>query len=305
MAWTYDYNKTTPPDTGESPRLGASRIRELKNALQERLNVCVYYPYTGNEVSDTCAGEIRRLLFHEPIETTPTVAASHGDLRLKDFDGKAELTWTDEDEHEVQLTSGGYLNGAVLLANSVDEDAVRLSNDSYLTGRNNADDGDVNIFKVNTSDGLTLGAVTTLPDTSKLATSGAPAADEQIANKKYVDDQIAAIPDTSLSAYTNEDSESNAMLKAHAYKAATDGFVSVVCTMGVKQNIRGYVGNTNDPAGAGDMVDASGTGDGGNNIAGMFFAVANDEYFEVTASNGTPAIRWKSIGTLSKPVDQD
>ena len=68
-----------------------------------------------------------------------------------------------------------------------------VGNDSYIVGRNNAGDGNINIAKVNTSDGVTLGAVTTLPDTSALATSGAPAADAQLANKKYVDDRRAYI----------------------------------------------------------------------------------------------------------------
>ena len=50
--------------------------------------------------------------------------------------------------------------------------------------------------------GGTLGVtgVATIGDTSKLATSAAPAADAQIANKKYVDDQIAAAL-TSFSAW--------------------------------------------------------------------------------------------------------
>lgn len=65
-----------------------------------------------------------------------------------------------------------------------------VGNDSYLTGRNNAGDGNIDIAKVNTSDGVTLGAVTTLPDTSQLATSGAPVADAQLVNKKYVDDHV-------------------------------------------------------------------------------------------------------------------
>jgi len=64
-----------------------------------------------------------------------------------------------------------------------------VTNDAYLQGRNVANTANINIAKVNTSNGITLGAVTTLPDTSALATSGAPAADAQVANKKYVDDQ--------------------------------------------------------------------------------------------------------------------
>ena len=50
---------------------------------------------------------------------------------------------------------------------------------------------------------LTSTGVATIADTSALATSGAPAADAQIANKKYVDDQITAGADP---AYTGGES---------------------------------------------------------------------------------------------------
>lgn len=65
-----------------------------------------------------------------------------------------------------------------------------LDNDTYLQAVDNAGTGFVDLIKATTGDEIILGAITTLPDGSKLATSGAPTADAQIANKKYVDDNI-------------------------------------------------------------------------------------------------------------------
>lgn len=108
-----------------------------------------------------------------------------------------------------------------------------------------------------------------------------------------------------FSAYTNQDSESNAMLKAHAYLAATAGFVSAKSNQtNNAQPLKGYVGLTNDPAGAGTEIQSSADGDSGSEKS-VFFAVAAGEYFEITQTTDTPVILWKSIGTLSKPVDQD
>ena len=70
---------------------------------------------------------------------------------------------------------------------AVDETKVKLSNDSFLKGRNAADNADVDIIKVNASDALELAAKLSDPDSS------APTADAQLANKKYVDDSVSAI----------------------------------------------------------------------------------------------------------------
>lgn len=108
-----------------------------------------------------------------------------------------------------------------------------------------------------------------------------------------------------LSAYTNEDSNGDAMLKAHAYKAATAGFVSAFVSLtNSNTSIRCYVGLTNDPEGAGDQIGAN-EADANASLKSLFFAVAEGEYFEITSPSGAPTIRWKSFGTLSKPVDQD
>jgi len=159
----------------------------------------------------------------------------------------------------------------------------------------------------NTSVGGTLESVgvATLADTSVTKTTAAPTADAQIANKKYVDDQIAAYiaSEVTLSAYTSEDSETNAMLKSHTYLAATDGFVSVYGTCNTNQTIKCYVGATNNPEGAGTLIQSV-EGAGGDQPMSGFFAVADGEYFEIIATS-VMTILWKSIGILSKPIDQD
>lgn len=64
---------------------------------------------------------------------------------------------------------------------------TNLKGNTFITGRNNADDGTVNIIKVNASDKLELGAV--LLD-NEPSTAAAPTVNGQLANKKYVDDQM-------------------------------------------------------------------------------------------------------------------
>ncbi len=106
-----------------------------------------------------------------------------------------------------------------------------------------------------------------------------------------------------LSVYTNEDSNTDAMLDSHAYKAVTDGFVLAFSTLtSSTHSIQGWVGSTNDPFGAGDRIAKQA---GTANTQYISFPVGKDEYFEVRAGSGTPEIWWKSFGTLSKPIDQD
>ena len=109
-----------------------------------------------------------------------------------------------------------------------------------------------------------------------------------------------------FSAYTNLDSESNVLLKSHAYQAATDGFVDAfVTTSGVGQAINIYVGSTDNPAGEGTLIQRHAQDTTGN-VLNVSARVAKDEYFEVTTtSTNAVTINWKSIGTLSNPIDQD
>ncbi len=139
-----------------------------------------------------------------------------------------------------------------------------------------------------------------------MASDSATAVSSQQALKAYVAAQIAAIiaSDVTLSAYTDEDFDSNTMLKDHAYKAATGGMVfAYSLTIDEGENLNVFVGTTNDPVGAGTLIQTS-EGATANNEHSIGVLVAEDEYFEIEC-NKTPIILWKSFGTLSKPVDQD
>lgn len=74
-----------------------------------------------------------------------------------------------------------------LAADAVGAAKIRLENNTNLRARNAANDGDVNIIKVNASD---------IPEFAQfpITPSAAPDADYEVANKKYVDDQISGIP---------------------------------------------------------------------------------------------------------------
>lgn len=121
--------------------------------------------------------------------------------------------------------------------------------------------------------------------------------------KAYIAAQIAA--EVTLSAYATQDSEANSMLKAHAYLAATGGWASSYVASQNTKALKIYVGATDDPEGAGQLIQVAEDAEGSsyNCVSAL---VAEGEYFEVTyEGTNTPVIRWKSFGTLSKPVDQD
>ena len=166
---------TATPQGSDDPAEADDRMREIKLATQERMNVCGYWPLTGTEVSDADAGEFRKILFHAPLTSPATVAANHGYIGIKDFSAKAELIWIDEDENEIQLTDAGSINLA-----SGDLLGV-LANDTYFTAVDNAGTGTVDLIKANTSD------LATLSDGSVLAAATETGdGDRTIADKAYV-----------------------------------------------------------------------------------------------------------------------
>jgi len=156
---------------------------------------------------------------------------------------------------------------------------------------------------------LSATGIATLAKASLLASSDAPTTDAMLANKKYVDD-LKIIPAKVTNIFgdaTGVDSDSNAFVKSHAYSAPTDGIVSAWIsteTAGSGTVLRGYVGDTDDPAGAG-IIEAEAGGYVAEDRVFISFAVPKGEYWEVTATNYDVAIRWRAIGTLSAPVDQD
>lgn len=111
-------------------------------------------------------------------------------------------------------------------------------------------------------------------------------------------------PPLKLSVVTTQDSEGNAMLKAHAYLAQSDGEVSAyVRSTGGSQFLNGYIGSTSDPAGAGDLIHPDSI-DPTDMQGGVSFLVDQGKYFELTTDSANAVtIRWRSFGPLKKPVD--
>lgn len=100
--WNAAY-EAQPADT-ENISIGASRIRDLKTDIQERLEVDHFH------AGDTDDGAHKKVDFAAPLGADPANVANHGFLYTKDVSAKVELFWIDEDGNVVQLTTVGSIN---------------------------------------------------------------------------------------------------------------------------------------------------------------------------------------------------
>jgi len=124
----------------------------------------------------------------------------------------------------------------------------------------------------------------------------------QQSQKAYIATQIATRE--LVQGISNLDSEGNVMLKSHAYLAVVDGYVSAIAeTMDDDEYLKGYIHSTNNPAGAGTMLQEVESSDVVT-AKSIYFAVPAGWYFEVTCDD-TVVIYWQSYGTDSKPVDNN
>ena len=278
MATTFDYTLDCASPVGtDAPSSLDDKDRETRFGFAERLNVDHRFNLTGTQLSDADIGMHRQVTFYSSTATDPIL----GVAAVSSVD---ELRYTDSEGSVLYLTSDGTLNirNADLLGT--------LASNTYFTAVDNAGTGTVDLIKANVSD------VAVLPDGSELATTAAPTADADITNKKFVDDR------TDGQAATANDSDPTAMLKAHAYLAATSGFVTAFASTDNRMQL--YVGATNDPAGAGTLVDEShATNTDRINVHAF---VPNGRYFEVTLSSETPTIIWTAlVSGGAAPADQD
>lgn len=201
MAKTDPLDPSVPAGT-EDPKLGDNRIRALARAVAEILNVDHYMGTDGGAgtgYNEDAAGEHKKIKFNAPI-STPTNVSNKLFVYGKDVGGKIELHCLDEDGNEIQLTSAGKLYSAsgfampsgqtaiIETVQAVDETGIVLKNDGDDTVITVGDDG-----------------TATLADGSQLASSAEPTADADIANKKYVDDNVGAA-NWSPTSYSNEQS---------------------------------------------------------------------------------------------------
>ncbi len=201
------------------------------------------------------------------------------------------------------LGGGTPTTGQVVKAVHVN-DPIDQIYDTILAGGITADQ--IAVGAVDTSE-LATAAVTavkmdgTLPDASEMATSAAPTTDKQLANKLYVDNSahVGDVP-------TLLDSEGNAMLKAHAYRTQSAGFVTAFA-LGTGNAIRGFVGITNNPAGVGQEIVRNQVSLDDPCISFFVgFESGTGIFFEITITAATPTITWTPlIAGGAAPIDQD
>ena len=86
--------------------------------------------------------------------------------------------------NSVGVPTGG-IGTTQIAANAVTEAKIKLTNNGNLKARNAADSADISILKVDASDNIMFAAIPYGP-------ASAPGANYQMANKKYVDDQVSA-----------------------------------------------------------------------------------------------------------------
>lgn len=117
MAWSYEFDTETIQGS-TNPRLIDDKITTILKALQERMNTDHYFPLDGTQVSDTEAGEHRKITFHEVLDDDPDPGEGKGALYLKNLgeegSERPELVFQDEDNDVIQITENGLMKGGAL-----------------------------------------------------------------------------------------------------------------------------------------------------------------------------------------------
>ena len=226
-------------------------------------------------------------------DATPTVVLSSA--FTTDSGG---LTITDFDDG----TDGKYIvvlsKGAVVYDTTTAQDADHNLDGS--SGDITTASGDITVWR---NEGGTTWYLVRFNDAS------VDNSDSNIAEKAtvaYVDTQVATQGFGNL---TGADSESNPLVKDHAYLAQQDGVVHtyILNTGGANRRLSGYNGTTNDPVGSGAlMVSQNSPSDPAIGLS-ITFAVESGRYWEVTMGTvEVTDILWQPTQTTGgSPIDQD
>lgn len=184
MSFSRDWNEAQPTDSTYAYDIDDYN-RYLRVDCSDRLKNMIYGFIAGE---NTYAQHFQYIDFRQQSSAPSQPAADFLRLYVKAVSNVSELFWRDDVNSERQLTSGGKLNviAGDFAADAVDEDDIQLANDAYLTAKDAAGTGTVDLIKAGAND------LATLPDSAEMASNAAPVEAEAIVNKKYVDDSIAA-----------------------------------------------------------------------------------------------------------------
>jgi len=282
----------TSPAGSQAISLGDNRIREFKTQVREIMEIDHKYESSGQ---DADMGKHKQCTFIEAADIG-TGAEGLPILGGQTAGGKAELTFTDEDDNDIQITKAGalYLGDA------------RLDNDSYLKAINNAGDGTVDLIKANTSD------VAVLPDGSELATSAAPTADADIANKKYVDDTFSADDSTLEISGGNMQVKAGGLNATHisgilgtndsdnvkdtSYEAATDIIITAYAHTSANPALQALTDSSDPPTTVVSWQNVY-YPDGTGGKAALSFYCKKGNFWKITGVTGTLVINYVPIGS--------
>lgn len=103
------------PSGSDSLNQGDNRIRELKTQIREVIDVDHDFPSSGS-ASDV--GQHKKCTFQEQADLG-TGAVNATILGSQTVSGKGELVYSDEDNNDVQITTGGKIRTLSLKADSV------------------------------------------------------------------------------------------------------------------------------------------------------------------------------------------
>lgn len=148
FTWTMD---TATPSGTDAPSEGDDRIRELKSAFVERLQVEHTFPASGTTHDGATVGYHKVLRLPEQ-SSAPSTPAGYGVIYTKDTGGQPEAFFREESSgDEVQITTGGKLKMTIVTADLPDGVQIQKVHQESSTGAEDANGNvtdDVNAFLV-------------------------------------------------------------------------------------------------------------------------------------------------------------
>src|SRR3990167_5711696 len=106
--FTDTFDVSTPAGS-DSPTAGDDRIREMKNAIQQRMNVDHDWALSGNTSDASDIGE-HVVVQMQDQGSNPAAGSAKGKFFSKQVSSHSEAHWIDDDGTVPQLTSNGAIN---------------------------------------------------------------------------------------------------------------------------------------------------------------------------------------------------
>lgn len=277
MAFTNSWNESTP--TGkEGAKTTDNYLRKHRLDLGERLEEMFY----GFNASDNSGAEniigIKALKCYRQ-SSDPTQVTDYGHFYIKLVSGIPELFYQDDENTTLQITSGGKLYSSA---------GMEIVGNGLIGGTLDVV-GNIDPTTFETTRGGFL-------DEDAMGSNSANKVASQQSIKAYVDTKEDVIVTQATAglfgSWTSLDSESNSLVKSEVYKVGSDGVVLVVPAI-ANASLDGYTDGSNPPTTLRGNCEYA----GGVRRSTINMPVRKDDYWKITATDGTPAISWLPFGT--------